>query len=61
MALLRPQARHFVTVCLFCSKDEFTVEGKDVGFVTAVEVKRDNSGFGSDWRLLYVRTYLSDF
>ena len=50
-----------MTVCLFCSKDEFTVEGKDVGFVTAVEVKRDNSGFGSDWRLLYVRTYLSDF
>ena len=35
----------------------FTVEAKDVGFVNAVEVKRDNSGFGADWKLLYVRAY----
>ena len=46
-----------MTVCFFCSEDKFTVEGKDVGFVTAVEVKRDASGFGDDWRLLYVRAY----
>ena len=40
----------------FCRKDEFKVEGKDVGFVNAVEVKRDDSGFGDDWHLDYVRT-----
>ena len=40
----------------FCSEDVFKVEGKDVGFVNAVEVKRDDSGVGSDWRLSFVRT-----
>jgi len=41
---------------LFCSKDTFKVEAKDVGFVNAVEVKRDDSGgFTDDWYLGSVR------
>ena len=41
----------------FCSTDTFKVEAKDVGFVNAVEVKRDDSGgFTNDWYLDSVRT-----
>lgn len=41
----------------FCSMDTFKVEAKDVGFVNAVEVKRDDSGgFTNDWYLDSVRT-----
>ena len=49
----------FLCVCLFlfsfCSTDEFSVEGSDVGAIKAVSVKRDDSGPQPGWKLLTVR------
>ena len=36
----------FQLFTFYCSEDDFTVEGRDVGRVKGVEIYRDTSGWG---------------
>lgn len=41
----------FQLFTFYCSEDDFTVEGRDVGRVKGVEIYRDTSGWGDGWHL----------
>ena len=41
----------FQRFTFYCSEDDFTVEGRDVGRVKGVEIYRDTSGWGDGWHL----------
>ena len=50
----------FQLFTFYCSEDDFTVEGRDVGRVKGVEIYRDTSGWEDGWHLDSV-SYLAKF
>ena len=57
-------ATHRLSICqlftIYCSEDDFTVHGRDVGRVKGVEIYRDTNGWGDGWHLDSV-SYLVTF